>query len=140
MKTSPGPAKPTLHSVKRIIPRKIPLNYILLAMTLWNVPCYGLAVHDHGAYQYRDILPHGIVNCGQHNALSTDYCLTIDEEPDTLEAGRCLYNYNRRDRIYSDLPRSRSKLNDFMCGLEAELNRTGTLCGKCQDGSLIPST
>ena len=35
---------------------------------------------------------------------------------------------------YSDLPRSKSELNDFMCGLKAELNRTGTLCGKCQDG------
>ena len=44
-------------------------------------------------------------------------------------------NYNTHCHgIYNHLPRSKSKLNDFMCGLESELHRTGTLCGKCQDG------
>ena len=88
------------------------------------------------ANQNRDILPDGIVKCGKQNALSilNGYCLTIDEETDTLEAGRCLYNYNTQNRTYIDLPRSKSKLNDFMCGIEAKLNRTGTLCSKCQDG------
>ena len=91
---------------------------------------------DHEAYQNRDILSDGIVKCGKHNGLSilNGYCLTIDEETDTLEAGRCLYNYNTGDCTYNDLPRSKSELNDFMCGLEAELNRTATLCGKCKDG------
>ena len=93
---------------------------------------------NHEAYQYRDILPQGIVKCGKRNTLSilSGYCLTIDEETDTLEAGLCLYNYNHG--IYNDLPRSKSKLNDFMCGLESELHRTGTLCGKCQDGYVPP--
>ena len=27
-----------------------------------------------------------------------------------------------------------SELNDFMCNMQVQLNRTGTLCGKCQDG------
>ena len=92
---------------------------------------------NHEAYQYRDILPQGIVKCGKRNTLYilNGYCLTIDEETDTLEAGHCLYNYNTHCHgIYNHLPRSKSKLNDFMCGLESELHRTGTLCGKCQDG------
>jgi hypothetical protein len=59
------------------------------------------------------------------------YCLTIDEDSDTLEAGPCLYNYNTYDMMYTDLPRNESKLNEFMCG---ELNRNSTLCGKCRDG------
>ena len=93
---------------------------------------------DHEAHQYRDILPHGIVKCGKNNTPSVliGYCLTIDET-DILEAGNCLYNYNTYHNtyngMYKDLPRKKSKLNDFMCGIE-ELNRTGTLCGKCQDG------
>ena len=117
------------HTKQDISQLHSPGNGTLECSMLWS--CCG-----REAYQNRDILPYGIVNCGENNALSilNGYCLTIDEETDTLEAGRCLYNYNTHDRIYNDLPRSKSKLNDFMCGLEAELNRTGTLCGKCQDG------
>ena len=91
---------------------------------------------DHEANKYQDILPHGIVKCGKQNTFSVlnGFCLTIDEKADTLEAGRCLYNYNTYNGTYKVLPRNKSKLNDFVCGIEARLNRTGTLCGKCQDG------
>ena len=90
----------------------------------------------HEICQCNGILPYGIVKCGKQNTLSVrnGYCLTFDEKTDTLEAGHCLYNYNTHGILYTDLPRSKSKLNDFMCGTEAELHRTGTLCGKCQDG------
>ena len=88
---------------------------------------------DHEAHQYRGILPHGIVKCGKQNTISilNGYCLTMDEKTDTLEAGQCLYN---RLGLYNDLPRNKSELKDYMCNMQAELHRTGTLCGKCQDG------
>ena len=91
---------------------------------------------DHEACQCNGILPHGIAKCGKQNTLSVrnGYCLTFDEKTDSLEAGHCLYNYYTNDGIYSDLPRNRFKLNNFTCGTKAELHRTGTLCGKCQDG------
>ena len=95
-----------------------------------------LSCCDYEAYQYRDILPDGIVKCGKQNISSVlnGYCLTIDEKTDILEAGQCIYNYNTYDAMYNDLPRNRSELNDFMCSNKTELHRTGTLCGKCQDG------
>ena len=91
---------------------------------------------DHENCKCKDILPNGIVKCGKKNTLSirNSYCLTIDEKTDTLEAGQCLYNYNTYDFMYNDLPRNKTKLNDFMCNKQTELHRTGTLCGKCQDG------
>ena len=88
-----------------------------------------LSCCDHEAYQYRHILPDGIVKCGEQNISSVlnGFCLTIDEKTDT-------YNYNTYDGMYNDLPRNKSELNDFMCSNKTELHRTGTLCGKCQDG------
>ena len=93
---------------------------------------------DHEGYQYRDILPYRIVKCGKQNTLSVlnGYCLTMDEKTEPLEAGQCLYNYNTYNDLglYNDLPRSKSEMKDYMCHMHAELHRTGTLCGKCQDG------
>ena len=76
------------------------------------------------------------MKCGKQNTLSVlnSYCLTFDEKAGTLEAGQCLYNYITHDLMYKSFPRNKHELNDFMCGMEAKLNRTGTLCGKCQDG------
>ena len=90
----------------------------------------------HETYQCRDILPQGIVKCGKQNSMSVlnGYCITIDEKTDTLEVGQCLYNYNTYDGMYNDLPRNKAELNDFMCNMQVQLHRTGTLCGKCQDG------
>ena len=93
---------------------------------------------DHEGYQYRDILPYGIVKCWKQNTLSVlnGYCLTMDEKTEILEAGQCLYNYNTYNDLglYNDLPRSKSEMKDYMCNMHAELHRTGTLCGMCQDG------
>ena len=93
---------------------------------------------DHQGYQYRNILPYGIVKCGKQNTLSVlnSYCLTMDEKTETLEAGQCLYNfYTYNDLgLYNDLPRNKSEIKDYVCNVHAELHRTGTLCGNCQDG------
>ena len=67
-------------------------------------------------------------------SLLTGYCVTIDHETNTLEVGHCIYNYNTYNSLYRHVPRNRSALNEFVCGMESDLHRTGTLCGKCQDG------
>ena len=85
---------------------------------------------EHEACQ----LPHGILKSNKTGTLSVlnGYCVTVDEENDILEAGHCLYTYNIQDGfLYTALPKNKSTLNDFICG---NLHRTGTLCGKCQDG------
>ena len=86
-------------------------------------------------HRYSDIL-HGIVKCLKQNVMSIQngYCLTLDEDADTLEVGHCLYNYKTYHGLYNDLPQNKSKLKDYMCDKQVELHRTGTLCGKCQDG------
>ena len=85
--------------------------------------------------RYGDIL-HGIMKCLKQNVMSIQngYCLTLDEDADTLEVGHCLYNYKTYHGLYNDLPQNKSKLKDYMCDKQVELHRTGTLCGKCQDG------
>jgi hypothetical protein len=84
-----------------------------------------------------DFLPGKILQCGSKGGVLSvlnSYCLTLDEETDTFDVGQCLYNYNTRDFMYHDLPKVKSMLVDHMCSKEMELNRTGTLCGKCRDG------
>ena len=91
---------------------------------------------EHEACQYQDMLPYGILKCDGTGTLSVlnGYCVTIDEE-NILEAGHCLYRYNmQREILYTALPKNKSALIDFMCGMELDLHKTGTLCGKCQDG------
>jgi hypothetical protein len=68
---------------------------------------------------------------GYRSVLNT-YCLTLDEETDTFDVGHCLYNYNTCNLLsYNNV---KSMLVDHICSKEMELNRTGTLCGKCRDG------
>ena len=88
-----------------------------------------LSYCDHEAKQG---LPFGILKCGNNGTLlvSTGYCATIDEKSTSLEVGRCIYhNHPSKYMLYSALPKSMP--NDFMC---KDFRRTGTLCGKCQDG------
>ena len=81
-----------------------------------------------------NILPRIVFKCGKNNSLSVafGYCATTDESG-TLEVGRCIYNYNTHDSLRSDVPKSKTMLNYVMCKGQ-QLHRTGTLCGKCQDG------
>jgi hypothetical protein len=92
---------------------------------------------DYKECQCDDFLPDKILRCGSAGgqlSVLNSYCLTLDEETDTFDVGHCLYNYNTRELLYNDLPNIKSMLVDHMCSKEMELNRTGTLCGKCRDG------
>ena len=78
-----------------------------------------------------DALPDEILKCSKGMTLSVlnGFCATVDEQNNILEVGHCLYNFIiSNNSVYRDFPKNNS---NFMC---ADLNRTGTLCGKCQDG------
>ena len=78
------------------------------------------------------ILEHEILKCGIEQTLSVlkSFCATIDEDNQVLEAGHCLYNLNYVHGLeYSNFPKNKSMQSKC-----EHLNRTGTLCGKCQDG------
>ena len=80
------------------------------------------------------ILEHEILKCGIGKTLSVlnSFCATIDEDNQVLEAGHCLYNLNYAHvLVYSDFPENKSMQSNYLC---EDLHRTGTLCGKCQDG------
>ena len=63
-------------------------------------------------------------------------CVTYNEEQNLTEVGFCIYNcgnYKKNaliDVVYHFLPPNITDWNDVMCG---KFNRTGTLCGKCNE-------
>ena len=66
------------------------------------------------------------------------HCVTYNTDTNDTQVGSCFYNCENTakrtlyDRIYHPLPRNPvTDLNDFMCG---RFNRTGVLCGECQEG------
>ena len=67
---------------------------------------------------------------GKHTSVLDHTCVTYNADEDLMEAGTCLYNFIHLP--YYRLPKDISKLKD-MCG--EHFNRTGTLCGKCADGT-----
>jgi hypothetical protein len=71
-----------------------------------------------------------ILKCGKQMSILTGYCVTVDEETNILEVGECMYNFITTDKsFYKSIPNI--NVTNSMCGI---LHRTGTLCGKCQDG------
>ena len=63
-------------------------------------------------------------------------CVTFDETTGLTSAGNCIYTCDigkRKDsnNLYHILPNNTMELENDLCG---PFNRTGTLCGKCQDG------
>ena len=81
-----------------------------------------------------------ILQCHDHlnknSTISHCYCVTFDETTGLTSAGNCVYTCGTGKRKYSDnihhtLPNNRTHLDDFFC---SPFNRTGTLCGRCQDG------
>ena len=84
---------------------------------------------------------HGMIWCNE--ALGTAavlncHCVTYNTDTNDTQVGSCFYNCENTakrtlyDRIYHPLPRNPvTDLNDFMCG---RFNRTGVLCGECQEG------
>ena len=84
---------------------------------------------------------HGMIKCAE--ALGTAavlncHCVTYDTDTNETQVGPCYYNCENTakktmyDQIYHPLPRNpATDLNDYICG---RFNRTGVLCGECQDG------
>ena len=79
----------------------------------------------------------GIVLCADDNRgqLSFNYCMTYDEETNTVSASLCAYfllgGHNVSEPGFISLPENVSELNDYMCG---SMNRKGLVCSECIDG------
>ena len=82
--------------------------------------------------------PWYIVACNEgKTSITYMYCMTYDDESDTLSISYCPY-FNLQGHNISevmpgmiDLPDNISELNDYMCG---PMNRKGILCSECIDG------
>ena len=80
--------------------------------------------------------PRGIVSCSEDGlykyAVLYCYCVTYNLEESLVQAGKCIFNCvnNTKDNVGELLPQNGVILNKTMC---ADMNRTGTLCGRCQD-------
>ena len=77
---------------------------------------------------------HGVIKCGKKYASVLDcYCATYlndsDTNDSTMVAGSCFYNCENNDKLYRDVLYHQIKGNSI-CD---SFNRTGILCGKCQD-------
>ena len=94
--------------------------------------------HD-GSCECGETIPPSQLSCNSKTNvtfISRTFCVTYDDVNDTVYAGYCPYNFLIPDADkswLSALPplRNFSQLNELMCG---PLNRTGPLCGKCQEG------
>lgn len=62
------------------------------------------------------------------------YCMTLNQVG-KMEAGKCFigcdHSLSIKGNIYSRLPQTKSKVNDWLCG---EMNKNGSLCGTCKKG------
>ena len=85
----------------------------------------------------------GIVHCTGNSTshLVVPECVTVDYRNKTnIVAGSCLHVYSHHSSVkhFLDhttiLPSSKSDLTEWMCGRS---NRTGTLCGMCDNNSVI---
>ena len=73
---------------------------------------------------------------GRHTSVLDNMCVTYNTDKNVVEVGCCIYNFihgQRSREVYCQLPTNISELNEYMCG--GHFNRTGTLCGKCADGT-----
>ena len=69
----------------------------------------------------------------QQTLILGSYCMSYDYTLNDTVIGRCPFNYHHPDTqiFYVTVPNDTSEINSFMC---SGLNRTGVLCGKCQQG------
>ena len=82
---------------------------------------------------------HGMIKCNEESGkvyVLNCYCVTYNEESNSIQAGLCFYNCETNhqimmnDTVYHLLPANPVKdSNNIMCG---RFNRTGVLCGKCK--------
>ena len=79
----------------------------------------------------------GKVSCADDDRgqLGFNYCMTYDEETNTVSASFCTYfaldGHNISEPGFISLPENVSELNDYMCG---PMNRKGLVCSECIDG------
>ena len=87
--------------------------------------------------------PKSALRCSsdQEVALLPCNCVTYNTVDGVLEVGKCLYTCGREDdsddkniedHVFLHIPSELSKMDQFLCS--EHFNRTGTLCGQCQDG------
>ncbi len=77
----------------------------------------------------------GIICRYGHVYIRDCYCATYNNQTNTIDVGKCVYNCERKkvdtvDDGYSRLPQNISELNSVTCG---DLHRDKTLCGRCED-------
>ena len=75
----------------------------------------------------------GIIKCDNKSSTASVldcYCATIDDETNKAVAGSCFYNYENNDKVLHDV--LYHNISDDVC---EDFNRTGTLCGKCINGT-----
>ena len=76
----------------------------------------------------------GVVRCDEatlETLIIAGTCMSYDDTINDTVVGRCPFNYHYHDTFYITLPNDTTELNSFMC---SGLNRTGLLCGQCQQG------
>ena len=62
------------------------------------------------------------------------YCMDYNKDKDEVFVGECPFinkKIGKVQRLYVKFPQNVSELNPFLC---SELNRTGVLCSRCQEG------
>ena len=78
----------------------------------------------------------GVVRCDEASLealIISGTCMSYDDIINDTVVGKCPFNYHYPDTqtFYITLPNDTTELNSFMC---SGLNRTGLLCGQCQQG------
>ena len=103
---------------------------------LWSYP-----YHQNSSCTCPDI-PNSILLCDKNGnivSIERNYCVTYDQDHQTLEVGYCIYNYHYSASShyqYYVLPSNKSEWNEVLC---APYNRKGTLCGECKEGYYAPA-
>ena len=84
------------------------------------------------------LVQENVVKCTEYGGLSLQYnfCMTYDEELETISITFCSQYFELRDHSISEpgfiyIPDNITELNDYMCG---SMNRKGTVCSDCADG------
>ena len=80
---------------------------------------------------------HGAIRCNESTndvQILNCYCMTMNQSGQ-MEVGKCIsgceHASNKISDIRNNLPQDKSKLNEWLCG---DLNKNGSLCGKCKNG------
>ena len=85
--------------------------------------------------------PRGIVSCSEDGlykyAVLYCYCVTYNLEESLVQAGKCIFNCVNNTKVnvgelYHPLPQNGAILDKTEC---SDMNRTGALCGRCQDNN-----